>query len=152
MRKARILQPAEPVSTPTRDHYKSSNRILLEDEELSTRGLSAQGLPASDRLGDDCGDSQDVLRFEAMAQLTAANCRRFRKRVRAALNGHTVIEIDLSRTTSMDCAGLGSLIAIRNLTCGRNGVVRLLNPTSRVQQVLDLTRAGQIFEIVKTLI
>jgi anti-anti-sigma factor len=86
-----------------------------------------------------------------MDQLTAAHCRQFGKRVRAALNGHTVIEIDLSRTTSMDCAGLGSLIAIRNLICGRNGVVRLLNPTSRVQQLLERTRAGQIFEIVKTL-
>ncbi|HTL58382.1 MAG TPA: STAS domain-containing protein [Candidatus Limnocylindrales bacterium] len=152
MNNAQILQTAEPISAPAQDQSKSSNRIRLVDEDVSTRGLSAGRSPASRRLVDDSGDGEEVLRVVGMAQLTATHCRRFRKRVRAALNGHTVIEIDLSRTTSMDCAGLGSLIAIRNLTLDRNGVVRLLNPTSRVQQVLDLTRAGQIFEIVKTLI
>jgi anti-anti-sigma factor len=50
----------------------------------------------------------------------------------------------------MDCAGLGALIGLRNLTRARNGVVRLVNPTSRVRQLLDLLRAEQIFEVVKS--
>jgi anti-anti-sigma factor len=84
------------------------------------------------------------------AELTAANSNRFRKEVCAAFKGHTVVEIDLSRTTTMDCAGLGALIALRNLARRRNGVVRLMNPTSRLTQLLDLMRAGEIFEIVNT--
>jgi anti-anti-sigma factor len=98
-----------------------------------------------------CGAiAKEVLTVVAFAELTAANGNLFRKKVCAALNGHTVVEIDLSQTTCMDCAGLGALITVRNLTRGRNGVMRLVNPTSPVQQFLELVRAGRIFEIINT--
>jgi anti-anti-sigma regulatory factor len=84
------------------------------------------------------------------AELAAANGKLFRKKACAALNGHTIVEIDLSRTTCVDCARLGALIEIRNLTRARNGVMRLMNPISSVQQVLELVCAGQIFEMVNT--
>jgi len=64
------------------------------------------------------------------------------------LNGHSVIEVDLSQTEFIDCAGLGALVAVRNQTHGGKGVVRLLNPTASVQQLLDFMRAGRVFEIV----
>jgi anti-anti-sigma factor len=83
-----------------------------------------------------------------LAELTAVTSQLFRKKVCAALNGHTVVEIDLSQTTFMDSASLGALIAIRNSIRGRKGVLRLVNPTSSVRQFLDLVRAGQAFEIV----
>jgi anti-anti-sigma factor len=94
--------------------------------------------------------AKTVLTVVGFAELTAANSKLFRNKVGAALNGHTVVEIDLSRTTIMDCAGVGALIALRHLIRGGNGVVRLMNPTSPVQQMLDLVRAGQILEIVTT--
>jgi anti-anti-sigma factor len=95
--------------------------------------------------------AKEVVRVVGFAELTVANSHRFRKKVCAALNGHTAVEIDLSQTTFMDCAGLGALIAVCNLIRGQKRVVvRLVNPTSPVQQVLDLVRAGQIFEIVNT--
>ena len=80
--------------------------------------------------------------------MTAANSERVERRIRADLNGHTNIEIDLSRTTFMDCTGLGVLIALRNLARARKGGVRLVNPTPTVQRLLDVVRAGEIFEIV----
>jgi anti-anti-sigma factor len=95
-------------------------------------------------------NSTEALRVEGLTELTAANCKLFRKQVCAALNGHTIVEIDLSQTMSLDCAGLGALIAVRNLARPRNCIVRLVNPTSPVQQLLDLVRAGRIFEIVHT--
>jgi anti-anti-sigma factor len=91
---------------------------------------------------------KEVLMVEGLEELTAANCKLFRRQVCDALNGHTDIEIDLSQTALVDCAGLGAMIALRNLTRGRNGAVRLLNPTPPVKQLLDLVRAGEIFEIV----
>jgi len=95
--------------------------------------------------------AKEVLTVVGFAEMTPANSHRFRKEVCAALNGHTVVEIDLSQTTFMDCAGLGALIAVCNLIRGRKRVVvRLVNPTSPVQEVLDLVRAGEIFEIVHT--
>lgn len=95
--------------------------------------------------------AEKVLTVIGFAELSAANSKLFRKRVCAALNGHTVVEVDLSQTTSMDCAGLGALIAICNLVRGRKIRVRLVNPTSRVEQLLHLMRAGQILQIVNRL-
>ena len=94
--------------------------------------------------------ANEVLTVGGFAELTAANSDRVEKKVRADLNGHTTIEIDLSRTTFIDCAGLSALIALRNLARARNGGVRLLNPTPTVQRFFDLVHAGEIFEIVNT--
>ena len=92
--------------------------------------------------------ANEVLTVLGFAELTAVNSSSFRKKVCASLNGHTTVEIDLSRTTFMDCAGLGALIAVRNLTRPRNGLVRLLNPTAPVRRMLALVGGGQMFEIV----
>ena len=89
-----------------------------------------------------------TLTMAGFAELTAFNSALFQETVCVVLNGQAVVEIDLSRTTFIDCAGLGALIAVRNLIRLREGVVRLVNPSSCVQQVLDLARARQIFEIV----
>src|SRR5437660_12797963 len=89
-----------------------------------------------------------VLTVGGLAELTAENRDRFGRKIRADLNGHTTIEIDLSRTTFMDCAGLGALIALRNLARGRNGGVRLLNPTPPVHRLFEVMGFGNIFEIV----
>jgi anti-anti-sigma factor len=68
----------------------------------------------------------------------------------AALNGHTSIEIDLSDTSVMDCSGLGALISLRNSVRRRNGVVRLVSPIPAVRRLLEIVRAEQMFEIVRT--
>jgi len=90
----------------------------------------------------------EVLTVAAFAELTAANNEQFRKEVCTALNGHTTIEIDLSRTTFVDWAGLGALISLRKLASGRNAVVRLVNPSPPLQRLFDWVRAGQMFEII----
>ena len=107
-------------------------------------------VPASDSRADTIGTSEQVLRIVGFTEMTAANCTQFRKAACAAWNGHTDVEIDLSQTTFIDCAGLGALIAARKLARGRNGVARLMNPTPSVQQLLELTRTGQLFDIVNT--
>jgi len=91
--------------------------------------------------------AEEFLTVGGVEELTAANQDLFRKRICTALNGHTTIEIDLSQTTFMDCAGLGALIAVRNLARDRNGVVRLVNPTPTVQLLFDAVRATDIFEM-----
>jgi len=144
-----ILQTAVAASAPTQGQTSLTNRIGLFDVEVPIRGLSVEGLPGSDSLVDGSEEVGEVLKVMAVAELTAAHGGRFRKQVGAVLNGHNVIEVDLSQTTTIDCAGLGALVAIRNLTPDRNGVVRLVNPTAQVRQLLDLMRAGEIFEIVK---
>ena len=94
--------------------------------------------------------AEEILTVGGVEELTAANQELFRKQIFTALNGHTTIEIDLSKTTFMDCAGLGALIALRKLARARNGDVRLLNPTPTVQLLFDAVRAGPMFDIVNT--
>jgi anti-anti-sigma factor len=93
-------------------------------------------------------NAKKVLSVAGTRVLTTATACKFRERVIAGLNGHDVIEVDLSGTTFMDCGGLGALIALRNATRDRKGRVRLLNPTPPVEQVLRLLEAQRVFEIV----
>ncbi len=92
----------------------------------------------------------EVLTVGGFDELTAANNEQFRKEVCTALNGHTTIEIDLSRTTFVDCAGMGALISLRNFARGRSGVMRLVNPSPPLKLLFDAVRAGRMFEIVNT--
>lgn len=128
------------------------DRLLAADDDSPIRGTSPEALAACCTKAGAAPITSKLLTVLACPEMTAAHCYTFRKQVCATLNGHTEVEVDLSQTTVMDCAGLGALIAIRNLTREKNGgAVRLTNPTSPVRQLLDLMRAGEIFEIVKTI-
>ena len=92
----------------------------------------------------------ESLNITGIKELGAANSNAFRDQVRAALtDAQRYIEIDLSQTMFIDSCGLGALISLHKTLCTRNGMVRLLNPTPPVQQILELTRMHRIFEIVK---
>jgi anti-sigma B factor antagonist len=92
----------------------------------------------------------DTLRITDVRELGAANSNTFRDQARAAMSdAQKNIEIDLSQTSFVDSCGLGTLIALHKTACSRRGMVRLLNPTPPVQQILELTRMHRIFEIVK---
>ena len=94
-------------------------------------------------------DSQpEVLRVSGLPEITAANAAALRDQARAALRPqHSRIDLDLSQTRFVDSSGLGALIALQKTMNGRQGHLRLLDPTPPVQQVLELTRMHRIFEI-----
>ena len=94
------------------------------------------------------GILEEVLTFGGFKELTAANADMFRNEVHAAVNGHKVIEVDLSQTTFMDCSGLGALIALRNLGRDRGCLVRLLNPTPPVHRLFEVMGVRNSVEIV----
>ena len=92
----------------------------------------------------------EVLRISELAELGAANANAFRDEARAALGeDQKYVEIDLSNTDFIDSCGLGALIALHKTACARKGTVRLVNPRPSVQQVLELTRMHQLFQITK---
>lgn len=92
----------------------------------------------------------DTLRASAIAELSAANANAIRDETRHAFtNSHRNIEIDLSQTAAVDSCGLGALVALHKTAVARGGVLRLLNPTPAVQQLLELTRMHRIFEVIK---
>lgn len=122
------------------------NPFLAADNEI----FSSEPAPRCDVPEENIGAPELLLKVVGYEEMTAANCKQFRTAACAAWKGHTDVEIDLSETTFIDCAGVGALIAVRNLTQERKGVARLMNPTSSVQQMLDFTRTAQLFDIVNT--
>jgi anti-sigma B factor antagonist len=93
-----------------------------------------------------------VLKVSEIPELTAVNSGAFRESMVEALReAPTTVEIDLSKTRFMDSSGLGALFSLYRTTgLLRGTTLRLLNPTSEVQQLLELTQMKQLFEIVKS--
>ena len=92
----------------------------------------------------------DTLCVSGVRQLGAANASSFRDWVREAMSaGGRNLDIDLAQTTFLDSCGLGALVALHKTVRGRSGTLRLLHPQPPVQQLLELTRMDQLFEIVK---
>jgi anti-sigma B factor antagonist len=92
----------------------------------------------------------DTLSIGGIRELSAANATLFRDQVRSAMAGQLKnIEIDLSQALFLDSCGLGALISLHKTACSRQGLVRLINPASPVQQILELTRMHRIFEVVR---
>lgn len=91
----------------------------------------------------------ETLNVSGIKELGAANSQLFKDEVKGAFGElQKNIEVDLSETMFVDSCGLGALISLHKTTCNRNGIVRLMNPTPPVQQILELTRMHRIFEIV----
>jgi anti-anti-sigma factor len=87
------------------------------------------------------GVSEQVLTVRGYKELTAINADKFHREVHAMVNGHKILEVDLSETTFMDCAGLGSLIALKHLVRDRGGKMRLLSPTPPVLRLFNQMRS-----------
>jgi anti-sigma B factor antagonist len=91
----------------------------------------------------------DTISIGEIEELGAENCQAFRDRVYSALPRECRnIVVDLSRTDYLDSCGLGALISLRKTASSRQGTVRLLNPTPRVQLLFDVTRMHRLFDIV----
>ena len=124
----------------------SANLLFAAPIEAGTSPCECR--TAQPEAGREAVKGEKVLSVAGTRVLTTATASKFRERVIAGLNGHDVIEVDLSGTTFMDCGGLGALIALRNATRDLKGRVRLLNPTPPVEEVLNLLEAQRVFEIV----
>jgi len=92
----------------------------------------------------------DTLRISGIKELSAANSGAFRDWVRGNIqDGQKNIEVDLSQAGFIDSSGLGALVSLHRVACGRKGILRLVKPLPPVQQILELTRMHSIFEIIK---
>ncbi|MCX6855270.1 MAG: STAS domain-containing protein [Verrucomicrobia bacterium] len=60
----------------------------------------------------------------------------------------TEVSIDLSKTRFIDSSGLGVLLSLNKTLRAQGGVLKLLNPSSAVAQLIELTRLHRVFEIV----
>jgi anti-sigma B factor antagonist len=93
----------------------------------------------------------EVLTLREVEHLAAENSEAVRELVYSAwADDLKQIEVDLSRTTFLDSCGLGVLISFYKTALLRNGKLRVVNPSPRVQRLLDITRMHRVFEIVRS--
>ena len=62
-------------------------------------------------------------------------------------DGHRKIILDLGRVSFLDSAGLGELVACKKRVVERGGDVKLLRPTGRVRDMLELVQLTKVLEI-----
>ncbi len=94
----------------------------------------------------------ETLTVSELPELCAGNSELFREEVCNALpSALKTIELDLSQTRCVDSCGLGALVGVYKTASRHHGavMVRLVNPTPPVQQMVELTRLHRIFEVVQ---
>jgi anti-sigma B factor antagonist len=70
-----------------------------------------------------------------------------RERVTELLEGGAkAILLNLQKVSYMDSAGIGELVACYKRAKERNGTVKLLNPSGKVYDLLQLTKLEEVFE------
>lgn len=95
----------------------------------------------------------DTLNVSDISELATATSNSFQSELSAALSPDVrQIELDLSRTTFVDCGGLGALVAIRKKACNGHGpaTVRLLNPPKPLQHMVNMMKMTGFFPIETT--
>jgi anti-sigma B factor antagonist len=60
--------------------------------------------------------------------------------------GATKILLNLSKISYMDSAGIGELVACYKRAREKGGELKLLNPSGKVEDLLQLTKLEEIFE------
>ena len=92
----------------------------------------------------------DTLNVSEIRELATATANSFRSELSAALPaGVKHIDLDLSKTTFVDCGGLGALVAIRKKASNGHGTatIRLVNPPKPLRQLVTVMKMGDIFAI-----
>ena len=61
-------------------------------------------------------------------------------------NGQRHILLNLERVSYMDACGMGELVACYRRVEEKGGTIKLLNPSAKVQDLLQLTNLKKVFE------
>ena len=84
----------------------------------------------------------------APAELCSTTARIWKDRVSKDISAQGETSIDLSKTRFIDSSGLGVLLSLNKTLRAQGGDLKLLNPSSSVAQLIELTRLHRVFSIV----
>jgi anti-anti-sigma factor len=93
----------------------------------------------------------ETLAVSGINTLNAANSQTFRRVLCGSLPAEVkTIKLDLSETQSIDCRGLGALVALQKCAARKNRkvAINVVNPSPRIQRLFELTHMDRFFEIV----
>ena len=89
---------------------------------------------------------EDVSIFHCSGRITAGHEDLLRAAVRRQSRARTIV-LDLAEIEAVDAAGLGMLVSLRARATENGTDLKLMNITSRVDQVLRLTNLRSSFEV-----
>ena len=91
--------------------------------------------------------SEDMAVLRCVGRIVAGDeANTLRKAVLSQANSRTVV-LDLTRVDAIDAGGMGLLAFLRVWARATEVDLRLMNPTSRVRELLELTNLDSVFEI-----
>mgnify|MGYP001485717722 CR=1 FL=1 len=89
-----------------------------------------------------------VLDLNGQLKLGTASAQLLADKVRSLLQqGQRSILVNLKDVTYMDSAGLGELVQAYATTSRQGGVLKLLHTTSRLHDLLTITKLATVFEL-----
>lgn len=92
----------------------------------------------------------EIEAITAPAELCSSTARAWKERVSQQLSSsQSEVRIDLSMTRFIDSSGLGVLLALHKQQRSQGGILKLLNPSTAVTQLVELTRLHRVFDIVR---
>ena len=127
----------EPCGTPLADGRQARYAQLM---------AATDGVQVSVRYAGE-GARVAIITLEGKLQL-GGSPQRLRHAVSDQVqSGLRTIVLDMQRLTSIDSAGLGTLMACYTTVRNLGGRLRLLQPTNRVRDVLNVVKLLPLFEI-----
>jgi anti-anti-sigma factor len=88
---------------------------------------------------------RDTILCRCMGRLVSGDSESLRDAVLASTRTHTVV-LDLAEVHSMDAAGLGVLLSLREWAQTTGAKFQLMNLTPSVEEVFELTNLKDVFE------
>lgn len=95
-------------------------------------------------------DLGEKLVLSDIKEISMSNIGDFRNEARGAIKpDHKSLEIDLSASEFIDSSGLGALLSLQKLMAAQEATVRIVRPSQKALQILELTRLHRVFEIAQ---
>src|SRR5450631_4460553 len=91
----------------------------------------------------------DVTVIDAAGRITLGDgATTFRDTIRdLAANGHKKLLLNLAEVSYIDSSGIGEMVSGFTTVANQGGTVKLLNPTKRVKDLLQITKLYTVFEV-----
>ena len=91
--------------------------------------------------------SEDMAVLRCVGRIVAGDeANILRKAVLSQVNSRTVV-LDLTRVDAIDGGGMGVLVLLQGWARATEVDLKLMNPTSRVRELFELTNLDSVFEI-----
>lgn len=98
-------------------------------------------------ISSNYNDTRKCLTIAIGESFDFSNYKKFREAYEGIPDDAAHIEIDLKSTNHIDSSALGIMLLMNEFVAGQIPRIDILNTTSNVKEILELTNFGEIFNI-----